>query len=244
MGAAWSIVKLDVRGILRDQVALATVLLSLVGTLIIAGVGAWPGRPEGWARWFPLVVAVSLVGGPAGFGFLFGLLMVDEGDTGVRRALAVTPVRPEVFLLVRTVVATAWMAVWPLASVYLMNWTWRALDLTFLHWLAVVMPLALFTPAFTLVIPSLADDKVGALAVFKALSFLSLVPLALFFVPAGAWYRRLLLISPTGWIVEAYRAFLDAVPSAGRLWALGGALYAAVLLAAVVILFTRKVYRL
>lgn len=243
MGAVSSVVLLDLRGVRRDHVASATVLLSLLGTAAVTALGAFQHRPPGWSAWFPFIVAVSLVGAPASFGFLFGLLMVEEGDTGVRDALAVTPVRPTLLLLIRTVVATVWIAVWLLASVYLMNSTWRILDLSLAHWLAVVTPLALLTPAFTLLIPTLAGDKMGALAVFKGLSFFTLIPLALFFIPGNAPYRSLLLLSPTGWIVEAYRAFVSHLPGSGYRSTLGGTVYAALLLAAVVHHFRRRVYR-
>lgn len=243
MSAVSAIIGLDLRGIRRDHVAVATVMLSVLGTVAITAVGALPQRPASWAAWFPLIVAASLVGGPSGFGFLFGLLMVDEGDTGVRDALAVMPVPPREFLLVRTAVVTAWMAVWPLASVYVMNWTWRAIDLSLVEWLAVVVPLALFTPAFALLIPALATDKVRALAVFKGLSFVTLMPLALFVIPAGALYRPLFLVSPTGWILEAYRTFLAGFPGSGFRWAGGATVYAAVLLANALYLMRRRVYR-
>jgi hypothetical protein len=244
IGVVSSIVGLDVRGIRRDHVALAAVALSVLGTASITILGAFQHRLPGWSAWFPFIVAVSLVGGPAGFGFLFGLLMVDEGDTGVRDALAITPVPAGLFLLVRTVVATAWMAAWPLVSVYLMNFTWRAIDLSLIHWLAVVIPLTLFTPAFALLIPTLAKDKVGALAVFKGLSFLTLMPLGLYVIPSDAVYRPCLLISPTGWIIEAYQAFLRDLPTSAFRWAAGAMVYAAALLAIVVHWFRRKVYRL
>jgi hypothetical protein len=243
MGAAASIIKLDLRGVQRDHVALATVLLSIVGVTGITVLGAFQHRLPGWPAWFPFIVAVSLVGGPSGSGFLFGLLMVEEGDTGVRDALAVTPISPRVFLLVRTVVATVWMVVWPLASVYLMNWTWRAVDLSLAHWLMLVIPLALLTPAFALLIPALASDKVGALAVFKGLSFVTLFPLVMFFIPPDAVYRPILLASPTGWIIEAYRAYLSHLPTSGLRWSLGAVAYAMVLLVIVVHRFQRKVYR-
>lgn len=243
MSAVSSVVVLDLRGVRRDHVALATVLLSVVGTAGITALGVFEHRLPGWSEWFPFIVATSLVGAPAGFGFLFGLLMVEESETSVRDALAVTPVPPTLFLLVRTVVATAWMAVWPLASVHLMNATWQVLDMSLVRWLAVVTPLALFTPAFALLIPTLSEDKVGALAVFKGLSFVTLIPLALFFIPADAAYRPLLLLSPTGWIVEAYRAFASDLSASGFRWTLGAMLYALVLLVVVVQWFRRKVYR-
>jgi hypothetical protein len=244
MSAVASIIGLDLRGIRRDHVALATVLLSVLGTVAITVVGAIPQRPSGWSTWFPFIVAVSLLGGPSGFGFLFGLLMVEETDTGVRDALAVMPVPPGRFLLVRTVVVTTWVAAWSLTSVYLMNWSWQGVDLSLSSWLAVVIPLALFTPAFALLIPALARDKVGALAVFKGLSFLTLTPLARFLVSDDAVYRFLFLVSPTGWVIEAYRAFLAHVPTSGAGWATGALVYAAALLAIVVALFRRRVYRL
>jgi hypothetical protein len=243
MRAAASIVKLDLRGVRRDHVALATVLLSIIGVAGITVLGAFQHRLAGWQAWFPFIVAVSLVGGPSGFGFLSGLLMVEEGDTAVRDALAVTPISPRVFLLVRTVVATAWMAVWPLASVYLMNWTWGAVHLSLTDWLALVIPLALMTPAFALLIPALAHDKVGALAVFKGLAFVTLFPLVLFFIPVDAGYRPVLLASPTGWVIEAYLAFLGDRPASGLRWSLGAVMYAMTLLVIVVHLFQRKVYR-
>ncbi len=238
-----SVLWLDLRNVARDHVALATVALSLRGTLVIAGVGLAPDRPDGWSDAFPFVVALGLVTGPAAFGFLFGSLMVDEADTGVRQALAVTPVRPRDLLLVRTVIATAWMCAWPLASVYLMNATWRVLDLSLADWLTVIVPLALLTPGCTLLIPTLARDKVSALAVLKALSFLSLIPLALFLVPSDAPYGFAFLLLPTAWTVEAYQALLAADGGAVA-WASGGIAYAIALLLMVRHYFEWNVYRL
>jgi len=241
VGAALSIVRLDLRAIRRDRVALATVLLSVLGTALVTGLGAFQDRLPGWADRFPLLVAVSLLGGPAGVGFLFGLLMIEEADTGVRDALAVTPVPVRGFVVVRTAVATLWMVAWPLASVYLMNATWRVLDLGLVHWLTLLIPLALFTPSLALAIPALANDKVGALAVFKVLAFVSLLPLASFVIPADAGYRFAFLLSPTGWTVEAYRALLAERFAAALLWSLGAMGYALSLLVIVVNRFERKV---
>ena len=238
-----SIVLHDLRGVRRDHVALATVLLAVLGTAGVAMLGVFQHRLPGWSAWLPFVLAVSLVGGPAGFGFLFALLMVDENDTGVSDALAVTPIPPTLFPLVRTIAVTGWMALWPLASVYLMNWTWRAVNLSLMQWLAVVIPLALLTPAFALLIPTLARDKVEALAAFKGLSFITLFPLVLFLVPADAAYRVPLFVSPTSWSVEAYRAFLADQPASGLRWAIGATVYAVLILAIVVHFFGRKVYR-
>ena len=239
-----SLILLDVRGIRRDHVALATVGLSVMGTLAITLLGFFQHRLPGWSAWFPFMVAVSLLGGPGGFGFLFGLMMVEEGDTGARDALSVTPVPPTLVLLTRTVVVAGWMAVWPLASVYLMNWGWRAIDFPLAYWLAVIGPLAIVSPALALLIPAVAEDKVGALAVFKGLSFIMLLPLALFIISPEAWYRVLFLLSPTGWVMEAFLAYLDGAGARGYQWSMAGAAYGLLLLASAVGVFRRKIYRL
>ena len=244
VGAVAAIVRNDLRAVRRDHVLSVTVALSFAATAIIATLGLFQERLAGWSAWFPFIVAISMVGGPGGFGVLFALLMVDEGDTGVRDALAVSPIPAMRFLLVRTLVATGWMVAWPLASVLLMNATWRSIDLSLASWLAVIVPLALFTPSFALLIPTVAKDKVGALAAFKALSFLTLAPLALFFVSRDAWYRPLFLLSPAGCPVEAYRAFLDGRPLHGAAWSGAAIVYAAALLATVMNRFRTKIYRL
>jgi hypothetical protein len=253
MAAVYNVVKLDAMAIQRDQVAVATVALSVLGTLAVTTAGVFEHRLPGWSDWFPFVIAVSLVQGPGGFGLLFGLLMVDEAETGVREALAVSPVRPTLLITIRTIVPTVWMCVWPPVSIWLMNSTWQAINLHPGEWLAVVGPLALLTPALALLIPTIAADKVGALAVFKALSFVMLAPLALYFIRETAWYRPFFLASPSGWSIEAYRAFLAEDSSygpalgdrwtSGYLWACGGAAYALVLLAISVHFFRRNVYR-
>jgi hypothetical protein len=169
--------------------------------------------------------------------------MVDENDTGVRNALAVTPVRPTTLILTRTVVAAAWLCVWPALTMTIMNAAWQAIDLPLLQWAALILSLALLTPALALAIPVLASDKVEALAVFKGLTFVTLAPLAMYFVTADAWYRYLFLLSPTAWAVQALETFLDG-STAGYLWAGGGGAYALLLLAGAIHFFRRSVYKL
>jgi hypothetical protein len=185
---------------------------------------------------------MGLVGGPAAFAFLVGSLMVEEGETGVRWALAVAPIRPRELLLARTAVAAAWTCAWPLASVYVMNAAWRVVELSVREWLMVIVPLALLTAGFVLIIPTLARDKVSALAVLKALSFVSLIPLALFLIPSHAGYRFLFLLSPTAWAVEAFRALVAAEGGAAW-WAVGGTGYAVALVLIALHYFERNVYR-
>jgi fluoroquinolone transport system permease protein len=243
MNAVTAIVRLDIRGILRDNVMYINVLLSAVIMAVIAVLGLFQRELPGWIEWFPFMIALSLIGGPGGFGYLFGLLMVDENDSGVRSMLAVTPVPPTTLILTRTVVATAWMCVWPAITVTIMNSTWQAIHIPPLQWFAMIISLAILTPALALAVPTLASDKVEALAIFKGLTFVTLTPLALYLIDADAWYRDLFLLSPTAWAIRAFDAFLNSDIN-GYGWAAGGALYALGLLAVAVYFFRRNVYKL
>jgi fluoroquinolone transport system permease protein len=243
MRAVAAIVQLDARSILRDNVMFINVFVSVVTVAVITLLGLLQDRLPGWREWFPMMVALSLIGGPGGFGYLFGLLMVDENDTGVRNALSVTPVRPTVLILTRTAIATAWLCIWPAVTISIMNAAWQVIDLSLVEWSALILSLAILTPALALAIPTLAADKVEALAVFKGLTFITLAPLAMYFIDAENGYRMLFLISPTAWAIHAFEAFLlgDAV---GYVWAAGGGFYALLLLLLAFQLFCRNVYKL
>jgi hypothetical protein len=243
MSATAAIVKLDIRGISRDQVMLINVLLSAATMTVIAVLGAFQASLPGWIEWFPFMIALALVSGPSGFGYMFGLLMVDENDSGVRDALSVTPVTPSRLMLTRTAIAVVWMSLWPMMSIAIMNSTWQALHLSIVEWWVLVLSLAVLTPACALAIPAFAKDKVEALGVFKGITFITLAPLALYFIDAEAAYRPAFLIVPTGWAVFAFDAFVAKDP-VGYAWAAGGVLYGVALLAATVALYRRKVYRL
>ena len=242
MSAFTALVRLDIKGILRDDVMLITIVMSIIPIVIITMLGIFQDHLPGWADWFPFLVAYTLVGGLS-FAFMFGLLMVEERDNGVLDAMLVTSISPNVFILTRTLLATVWMLIWPHITIVIMNSTWQVLHLSTLELFTVVAMLALLTPALALAMPVLGSDKVEALAVFKGINFIMMIPLALYFFDADAWYRPLFLVSPTAWTIETLDALI-AGDSIGYLWAAGGTGYALVLLIASVVAFRRKVYKL
>ena len=242
MSAFTALVRLDIKGILRDDVMLITIVMSIIPIVIITMLGIFQDHLPGWADWFPFLVAYTLVGGLS-FAFMFGLLMVEERDNGVLDAMLVTSISPNVFILTRTLLATVWMLVWPYITIVIMNSTWQVLHLSTLELFTVVAMLALLTPALALAMPVLGSDKVEALAISKGINFIMMIPLALYFFDADAWYRPLFLVSPTAWTIETFDALI-ADDSIGYLWAAGGTGYALVLLIASVVAFRRKVYKL
>ncbi|MBX7102250.1 MAG: hypothetical protein K1X89_31325 [Myxococcaceae bacterium] len=240
MSAVISILRLDWKGITRDQVLALNASVSVAVAFIICVIGLLRADDPAWARWFSPMLALSLLTGPVSWGFLFGLLMVDEKDSGVRSALAVTPVTPERMLLVRSLFSTGLMVVWPLLSVSAMNAAWRGVPLSLQQWVPLVGVLSLGAPLTALTVAA-ASNKVEAMALFKGLNFLSLTPLALFLVPAEASYRRLFLVLPSTWGFEAFAALRAGRPATG--WLLGAAAFHLVLLAIALRAYTRAVYK-
>ena len=217
MSAVTAIFQLDIKGILRDDVMLINVGMSVLTIVVITTLGAFQDHLPGWADWFPFMVALTLVSG-LGFAFMFGLLMVEESDTGVRNAMLITPVSPNLFIITRTLLATGWMLIWPYITIVIMNSTWQVLHLSALELITVVVMVGLLAPAMALAMPVMSSDKVEAFAIFKGINFIMMIPLALYFFDADAWYRPLFLVSPTAWTIEAFNALI-AGESIGYLWA-------------------------
>ena len=241
MSATTEILKLDARGVARDNVMYMNVGLSFVGMVVITIIGYFKGDTD-WARWFPFLVIMALITNAPGYGFLFGLLMVDERDTGVRGALAVTPVPQAQMLIVRTISSIVLLLTWPLITVYVMNATWQAVHLQFHEWFALAAVLALIGPVTALSVASYASNKVEALALFKGINMLCLAPLALYFIPADAAYRAIFLALPTAWAVFGFDALRAGDPAAW-IWLAGGAVFNLALLGASIWWYLRTIYK-
>jgi len=243
MNPTQSILMLDIRGILRDNVMIANVALSFVGMIIITIVGYFQHDNPAAVAWFPFLIIMALMSNPAPYGFLFGLLMVDERDTGVRKALAVSPIKPTYLLFIRTVLSVSLMIVWPIITVLVMNSTWNALPISYTHIFIIGTVLSVIAPIMTLSIASYANNKVEALALFKGLNFILIAPLALEFVPADAVYRYILLASPTAWSFMAFQSFSNQILNEGYMWAAGGLVYSLLLYAMVMRYYLKDTYK-
>ena len=242
MSAMVSILKLDARGVMRDNVMTVNILLSALVMVIITIVGLFKADTD-WADWFPFMMIMSLMTGPAAYGFLFGLLMVDERDMGVRSVLAVTPVPQTRMLLMRTLTVACLMIVWPLFTYYVMNSTWQGLDFRFVDVLALVLMLSLAAPLTAMAVASYAQNKVEAIALFKGINFIILLPLALYFLPEDSAYREVFLILPSGWAVFAFEALKDHDTGAAYGWIVGGTTYHGILLFIAARTFIKDLYK-
>lgn len=243
MHALASLIFLDLRGVLRDNVMLFNIGVSFIGMVVLTVIGHFQGADPAWTRWFPLIVILALMTNPAAYGFQFGLLIVDERETNVSSALAVSPVRPHTMLLVRTLLLSAWLIAWPLITIYVMNATWRALPISAAELLAVTISLTFLGPLTSLGIGAYAANKVEAIALFKGLNFVVLAPAVLAFMPADGVFRYLFALSPSGPGYLAFDAFANGRAQEGYLFSTLGVAYNAALLALAVRTYLHTVYK-
>ena len=234
----WSLIGLDLRGIQREGLAVVVITITLVGFVIVRLGGVYQAE-LGVAPLLPIASIGVLTLLAIALGVAVGFLMVEEKDSGVREVLAVTPVQPAVMLLYRGVFAFVATLVAAPVGILVID----VVTLPFVAWAALVVVLALLTPTVGLAIPSLARNKVEAFVLFRVASVILMAPLIAFALGED-WTRYLFLISPVGFVIEAYRAFLVADDATATLWAAGGAVYSALLLAAAAVHFQRVVYRM
>jgi hypothetical protein len=155
---------------------------------------------------------------------LFGLLMVEEHETAVRRALAVTPMPLAAGLLTRVATSFVLVFLWSSLSLAAMNATWHAVPVTrfaSVEGLGFLAASSLGAPLTALLVATWATNKIEALAVFKGINFVVLAPLAIFALPAASWLRVPLFLSPSAWGVAAFEALREGRPALGlvAIWA-------------------------
>lgn len=239
-GGSWlrvflTLIGADARGATREGILVFVVAIIIVAFIVFRLVAAY--QPA-WAPFLPPVFVALLLLNAIGFGMVVGFLLVEEADSGVRDALAVTPVATSALLLYRCVLAFVGTLIAGVLGVVFTS----VVILPVTAWAALLILIALLAPTVALAVPAIARNKVEALVLFRALGAVLMAPVFTLIL-SDVWYRYAFLASPAGFLVEAYRAFL-AGSGAEYLWIAGGGLYAAALLAISIVRFRRIVYRL
>ncbi|MBI3957655.1 MAG: ABC transporter [Chloroflexi bacterium] len=161
------------------------------------------------ASFFGLIIMPDLAGS------LIGLLLLDERDENTLTALLVTPMPITSYVLYRVITPTLISLVGILVLVPLIGIDVPSMD----QLLVVAISASLGAPIFTLLLASLAKNKVEGIAVMKGMGVLLMAPMIAWFVPQP--WQWLLGLFPTFWSAKAYWL---AVAGESYLWvaAVGG----------------------
>ena len=237
-----AVLRLDLMSASRDGVLMLTVVASLVLVAIVAGAGLFEQQLglQAWRAWIPAILALSLASGPGGPAMIFGSILIEEKETGVGAALSATPTPRARLAILRVGGVTLYIALWlSLATAAILAAWPGAFPAAPAPLGLVILALALIGAAATLTLARLSANRIEALAVFKGLSVILALPVALFFAAPDAWWRPALQILPTGPALEALYTLERGAPDEGLAWA-GAALAYSVAWLGAAIAFSRR----
>ncbi|WP_295809040.1 hypothetical protein [uncultured Nitratireductor sp.] len=212
-------------------------MLNIIGLMVMMVAIAALVRAFGYfTNWWVTIQFLLLLGYMPGIGYLTAMLIVDEVDSGVDRALHVSPLPRNHVLALR--IAMCILFVWPYGIIMVL--ATRMIELPLFEWLPPLLALSLASVWTTVTVPTLSRDKVQALGLFKGLNLYVQIAALYLFIPQGAWYAQILLLSPATWSVKSILAFTEGATTAGYLWSFGGVVFWAALIAVSVAVYRRR----
>ncbi|SFL80530.1 fluoroquinolone transport system permease protein [Gracilibacillus orientalis] len=122
---------------------------------------------------FRIIVSLALLMAPLMIGMLYGFIILDERDEGVLLFYAVTPITKTGYLFARILAPIIVTFIISFAAVLIQGLiVWDVIT-----FLPVAILLALQSPVVTLLLASLASNKVEGLALTKVINLMLLAPL-------------------------------------------------------------------
>ncbi|UFU01224.1 hypothetical protein KO561_09900 [Radiobacillus kanasensis] len=169
----------DWKNIRRDPL----LIFSMFGILLLAGLVRF-GLPElhvflgnhttfNLQEHFPLIVSLVLLMTPLMVGMLYGFVLLDERDEGMLLYYAVTPLTKFGYLICRLVLPVIVTFFLSFAVVLFQG----VVDWNLMAFIPIACLLALQAPLITMVMASLASNKVEGLALSKVINLSMLAPL-------------------------------------------------------------------
>lgn len=215
MSAAQTVWANDLRNIVRDRTVGVLLLVPVIFLVLLRfGYPVLERYSPQAQEYAPLVVAAFCLLSGTFPAFMTSFIMLDERDQGVLAAMQVLPVAPGRLLAYRLSVVTVLSLIYP---VLLLAGT-GLIDLPLWRQVILAVLCAVGSPAATLLVVAVADNKIEGLTLFKGLFFV--VGLAGVAVAQSGWWSWLVALLPMYWVYAAF----DAVTTAGFLAAAAVAL--------------------
>ncbi len=184
--------------------------------------------------YYPLILSFAvLLQVPLIFGIVFGFLLLDEKDDGILAAIQVSPLSMDGYLrhrLLLTGLLSVLYVVIMLPATRMVSWA------LLFNLLPIILLAGLLGVGGTLFIAVVANNKVEAFALMKAMGMLMLGPLAAYFVE-GRW-QLLLGVVPSYWLAKAY--WLISAGESAWLYILVGLAYLLLIIYLLLQRFRRK----
>jgi fluoroquinolone transport system permease protein len=234
---------LDAKTVGRDSLLRGVIglplLIALLTRLVVPILAQQIGVATGLdvsAYQMPIMSAALLLITPTICGLVIGFLLLDQRDDRTLAALQVTPLPPHAYLAYRLGTPLLLSIVMTVVAFPLAGLAGAGIPAVLLAALTAA-PLAALV---ALGLATFAENKVQGLALLKGCSVLLLAPLAAIFVPAP--WQWAFGVAPTFWPAQLYRALGVSEPD-WWIYLLGGLVYQALLLAALLRRFERVMYR-
>ena len=189
----------DLRNVLRDRMLAFAFCIPLVLILVSAWAIPWISASiYDLAPYHSLILTFILLQIPVIFGFIPAFMLIDERDEDILSALRVVPVSPLSFVALRLVSGAVITFLYVVLAFLILGGP----GISLLLFLPCAFLFALLAPIIALAIVGFSQNKVEALAVFKGLDLVVLLPMVSFFVPSG--WRYLFGVFPQFWTITAF----------------------------------------
>jgi len=182
--------------------------------------------------WAGLLIMI----GPMLFGFTGGFLFLDEKDQGLLPVLRVTPVSDSLWVFEKTIIP---MAV-TLPGVLIQLAICGLIAPFNPRYIPLAILAALEAPFLSLVIASMAKDKVQGMTMGKTMSLVMMPPMLIYFIDHPLIH--LSALSPPYWILQTFR-HVEQGDRSFWMFFTGGLLYHLVLGVTIFSLSRRKIFR-
>ncbi len=198
MKSILSLIRYDLRQILRDSMLILLVSIPLIMVVVIRAIlplvdnalGSYALQIQDF---MPLIFSYFfLMLCPSLFGLASALLLLDDLDDQILHMVRVTPLPYKRYLFYRIAIFTM------VPSFFYILLTSVLMSYPISHWpgfMLIAAIASLFGPMFALLILSLARNKIEGIAMMKATGIFLIAPVAGYFITT--WHRHLFFILPT-----------------------------------------------